>query len=182
MLIRTSHLQQLPPQITPSGLVFWQGSVKMQSVLTLPNASPHWQPLRVGLSKHPRLGLKRQKSRKRAHENKQWKSENPSGEFALVRWNLFSREVKPFFSWAQTFFLVRTNSTSQLLRLRFCLDFAPLPDFRLRKIDLFVDKRLCFHDIFLILSEHTSSWPSASLVSQLLACKKVVNDNNLCKL
>ena len=62
MLIRTSHLQQLPPQITllkialhatqflrqrhppqvtPTGLVFWRGSVKMQSVLTLPDVHYH---------------------------------------------------------------------------------------------------------------------------------------------
>ena len=48
---RTSYSPSIPPQITPSGLVFWQGRVKMCSVLTLPNAPPHWQPLRVGLSK-----------------------------------------------------------------------------------------------------------------------------------
>ena len=29
--------------------------------------------------------IKRQKSRKRAHEHNQWTGENPSGEFALVR-------------------------------------------------------------------------------------------------
>ena len=39
------------PYITPSGLVFWQGRVKVCNALTLPNAPPHWQPLRVGLSK-----------------------------------------------------------------------------------------------------------------------------------
>ena len=43
------------PQITPSGLVSWQGRVKVRSGLTLPNAPPHWQPLRVGLSKNIRL-------------------------------------------------------------------------------------------------------------------------------
>ena len=31
-----SFRPRLPPQITPSGLVFWQGRVKMCSVLTLP--------------------------------------------------------------------------------------------------------------------------------------------------
>ena len=52
--IRFSHnprRPRLPPQITPSGLVFWQGRVKVQSGLTLPNAPPHLQPFRVGLSK-----------------------------------------------------------------------------------------------------------------------------------
>ena len=39
------------PQITPTGLVFWQGRVKVRSGLILPNIPPHWQPLRVGLSK-----------------------------------------------------------------------------------------------------------------------------------
>ena len=43
--------QQFPPQITPSGLAFWQGRVKVCNALTLSNAPPHWQPLRVGLSK-----------------------------------------------------------------------------------------------------------------------------------
>ena len=46
-----SFRPRLPPPITPSGLVFWQGRVKMCSVLTLPITHPHWQPLRVGLSK-----------------------------------------------------------------------------------------------------------------------------------
>ena len=40
-----------PPQITPTGLVFWQGRVKLRSDLTLSNVPPHWQPLRGGLSK-----------------------------------------------------------------------------------------------------------------------------------
>ncbi|MBF0951100.1 MAG: hypothetical protein HXK22_04845 [Alloprevotella tannerae] len=33
------------PQITPSGSVFWQGRVKVRSGLTLPNATPYWNPL-----------------------------------------------------------------------------------------------------------------------------------------
>ena len=46
-----SYLPFSPPQITPSGLVFWQGRVKRRSGLTLPNVPRDWQPLRVGLSK-----------------------------------------------------------------------------------------------------------------------------------
>ncbi|WP_423862187.1 hypothetical protein, partial [Alloprevotella tannerae] len=45
-IFTTIHLQ-----ITPTGLVSWQGRVKVRSGLTLPNTHKHWQPLRVGLSK-----------------------------------------------------------------------------------------------------------------------------------
>ena len=112
----TTISKRFPPQITPSGLVFWQGRVKARCVLTLHNVAQRWQPLRVGLSKtaanrdaSPNAPAQTQQTPFSSYKSLTFKRSNRKKKQRIPTSAAFHHERKPFLSWGETLFITRTN-------------------------------------------------------------------------